>query len=149
MLTKLTTGGLLALGMSFSVHAAECEVTIDSNDMMQFSTDTITVPASCEEVTLTLNHTGKLPAQTMGHNVVITDTANLQAVGTAGMQAGLDNQYVPPGDARVYAHTKVIGGGESTTITFSTAEMEAGGDYSFFCSFPGHWAIMKGAFVFQ
>lgn len=85
----------------------------------------------------------------MGHNVVITDTANIQAVGTEGMSAGLDNQYVKPNDDRVYAYTDIIGGGESTTITFSTAKMTAGGDYSFFCSFPGHWAIMKGKFEFK
>ncbi|MDF4805588.1 azurin, partial [Vibrio parahaemolyticus] len=24
-----------------------------------------------------------------------------------------------------------------------------GGDYSFFCSFPGHWAIMQGKFEFK
>ena len=41
-----------------------------------------------------------------------------------------------------------IGGGESTEITFSTEKLKSGGDYSFFCSFPGHWAIMKGKFKF-
>lgn len=142
---------LLMLGSTtFAVQAAEqCDVTVDANDMMQFSTNTLTVSSSCKEVTLTLNHTGKLPATSMGHNVVIVDTANVQAVGTEGMSAGVDNAYVKPNDARVYAHTKVIGGGESTKITFSLDKMKAGGDYSFFCSFPGHWAIMRGKFVVQ
>ncbi|MDF5627234.1 azurin, partial [Vibrio parahaemolyticus] len=112
----------------------------------QFATKTLSVPATGKEVKLTLNHTGNMPSQCMGDNVVISDTANLQAVGTDGMAAGAENNYVKPNDDRVYAHTKVIGGGESTSITFSTEKMKAGGDYSFFCSFPGHWAIMQGKF---
>lgn len=150
MLVRLITITLSLIGISFNASAnAECEVSIDANDMMQFSTDTLSVPASCKEVTITLNHTGKLPAQSMGHNIVITDTANIQAVGTDGMSAGADNSYVKPNDERVYAFSKVIGGGESTSITFSTEKMTAGGDYSFLCSFPGHWAIMKGKFQFM
>lgn len=142
--------GILAVvigSVSFGAQAsAECSVSVDANDMMQFSTNSISVPSSCQEVTLTLNHTGKLAATSMGHNVVITDTANVQAVGTEGMSAGAANNYVKPDDARVYASTKIIGGGESTSVTFSTEKMKAGGDYTFFCSFPGHWAIMKGKF---
>lgn len=139
----LPTLMLIASGVQAN---SDCEIAIEANDMMQFSTKTLSVPASCQEVTLTLAHTGKMAAQSMGHNVVITDTANVQAVGTGGMAAGLDNNYVTPNDNRVYAHTKIIGGGESTSITFSTKDMSKDGNYSFFCSFPGHWAIMQGKF---
>ncbi|MFA0415403.1 azurin [Vibrio renipiscarius] len=138
------------LAAAFSAQAsASCEVTIEANDMMKFSTDLISVPATCEEVSITLKHTGSLPAASMGHNIVIADTANVQAIGTEGMSAGIDNSYIKPGDERVYAFSKVIGGGDSTTLTFDTAELKSGGDYTFFCSFPGHWAIMKGKFEFQ
>ncbi|WP_162063868.1 azurin [Vibrio taketomensis] len=138
------------LTAAFSAQAsASCDVTIESNDMMQYSTDLISVPATCEEVSITLKHTGSLPATSMGHNIVIADTANVQAVGTEGMTAGIDNSYIKPGDDRVYAYSKVIGGGEETTLTFDTAALKAGGDYTFFCSFPGHWAIMKGKFEFK
>ncbi len=134
----------------FSVQAsASCEVTLEANDMMKYSTDLISVPATCEEVSITLKHIGSLPAASMGHNIVITDTANVRGVGTDGMTAGIENSYVKPGDDRVYAFSKVVGGGEETTLTFSTAYLQAGGDYSFFCSFPGHWAIMKGKFEFK
>jgi azurin len=150
MSLRLLAATFALVGASFGAQAsAECEVSIDANDMMQFSEKTLSVPATCSEVKLTLNHTGKMPAQSMGHNVVIADTANIQAVGTDGMSAGAENNYVKPGDVRVYAHTDVVGGGESTTITFSTEKMAAGGDYSFFCSFPGHWAIMQGKFEFK
>jgi len=46
----------------------------------------------------------------------------------------------------VLAATEVIGGGESTTITFSLDALDPAGDYQFFCSFPGHYGLMKGAF---
>ncbi|GAB2643555.1 azurin [Vibrio panuliri] len=135
---------------AFSAQAsASCEVTIEANDMMKFSTDMISVPATCEEVSITLKHTGSLPAASMGHNIVITDTSNVQGVGTDGMTAGIDNSYIKPGDERVYAFSKVIGGGEQTTLTFDTSAFTPGGDYTFFCSFPGHWAIMKGKFEFK
>ncbi|MBT6073693.1 MAG: azurin, partial [Gammaproteobacteria bacterium] len=39
------------------------------------------------------------------------------------------------------------GGGAETSVTFSGDLLTAGGDYTFFCSFPGHYAIMKGLFV--
>ncbi|WP_070971287.1 azurin [Vibrio sonorensis] len=147
MIKRISTLFSLALFASFSSHAApECSVSVDAGDMMKFSEQTLSVPASCGEVTVTLNHTGKLAAKSMGHNIVFADTANVAAVATEGMAAGFDASYVKPGDERVYGFSKVIGGGESTTFTFSTEKMSAGGDYTFFCSFPGHWAIMKGKF---
>ena len=146
---SLRTAAALSLAtLSLGVQA-NCNISVDASDAMKYSTNTLSVPSSCKEVTLTLNHTGSLPAAAMGHNVVIAKTADLQPVATEGMSAGLANNYVKPGDQRVIAHTKIVGGGESTKVTFSTANMKAGGDYSFFCSFPGHWAIMKGKFEFK
>ena len=46
------------------------------------------------------------------------------------------------------AHTKVIGGGQTTSVKFPTSALKKGEAYTFFCSFPGHSAIMKGAFKF-
>jgi azurin len=127
---------------------ANCELTIDSTDAMKFSADTLSVPSSCKKVTLTLNHTGKLPKKIMGHNWVLTNTSDVKAVAMEGMSAGLDNHYVKAGDERVFAASNIIGGGESTTFEFSTEKLKAGGDYTFFCSFPGHFGIMKGKFQF-
>lgn len=129
-------------------HAKTCEVSIEGNDAMQFNKQALAVAADCTEVKLTLKHSGKLPAQAMGHNWVLTETSAFQAVATAGMSAGLPNNYVPKDDARVLAHTKVVGGGETTSVTFSTSKLKKGGDYTFFCSFPGHWSVMKGKLTF-
>ena len=64
---------------------------------------------------------------------------------TAGMSAGVDHDYLPKDDPRILAHTKLVGGGESTSVTFKTDGL-AGKDLTFFCSFPGHFALMKGSF---
>ena len=148
---KLTKLGLVAIfGSIFSVNAvASCEVTLEANDMMQFNQKVLSFSKDCKEISIELKHMGKLPAQTMGHNVVVVDAANVQAVATDGMAAGLANQYIKTGDERVYGFSKIIGGGETTTLKFATDKLTAGGDYAFFCSFPGHWAIMKGKLEFK
>ncbi|MRI33826.1 azurin [Endozoicomonas sp. OPT23] len=132
-----------------SQASSDCSVALEGSDAMRFSTNLISVPASCHQVTITLTHPGTLPAKVMGHNIVITDRENLQAVANDGLKAGFDNHYIKPGDERVYGASKVIGGGESTTMTFNTGKMKAGGDYVFLCSFPGHWAMMQGTFEFK
>ena len=131
-------------------HAADkvCKLEIAANDAMQFDKKELAVAADCTQVSVTLTHTGKLPAAAMGHNWVLVKTADLSAVANAGMSAGLAANYLPAGDARVIASTKIIGGGQTDTVTFPTSKLTKGGDYVFFCSFPGHYAIMKGTLKF-
>lgn len=141
---------LLSLGAFSFAHAAsanECELSIEANDMMQFSKKSLSAPSSCKEISVTLKHTGKLPATTMGHNWVLSKAADVQAVATDGMSAGANNSYVKPNDSRVLVVSEVIGGGEQTTVTFSTEQLKQGDNYKFFCSFPGHFAIMQGTFT--
>ena len=124
--------------------AADCKATVESTDAMQFTTRSLSVPASCKQFTVTLKHTGKLPRNVMGHNLVLGKTGDLSAINADGMKAGLASQYVKPGDARVIAASKVIGGGESTTVNIPVGKLKAGESYTYFCSFPGHSALMKG-----
>lgn len=128
--------------------ARTCAVTIESNDRMQFSQPQIAVAADCTQVDLTLKHTGKMAANVMGHNWVLTRTADFQPVAMAGMRSNLADSYLPKGDARVIAFTPVIGGGQTTRVRFATSKLTRGGNYTFFCSFPGHWGVMKGKLVF-
>ena len=147
---------LLALGASaFPVgpaSAAEggktCKLSISGNDMMQYDKKELSVGADCAVVELTLKHTGKLPAQSMGHNWVLVKTPDVNAVASAGMAVGLKGNYVAADDKRVIVHTKVVGGGESDTIKFPTSKLKKGEAYSFLCTFPGHSALMKGKFSF-
>lgn len=148
MTRTLHIAGLLALGTLATVanpaRAAACAATVDANDAMQFSAKSIDVPKTCKQFTVTLKHTGKLPATAMGHNFVVSRTADLDAVASDGMKAGAAAQYVKAGDARVVASSKVIGGGQSTTVSIPLAKLKAGQAYSFFCTFPGHSSIMRG-----
>lgn len=136
----------LAIGTLFSASsmAATCNIDIDSDDAMKFSVANIDVSKSCKQFTVNLKHVGKLPKVAMGHNWVLAKTADVQAVASEGIPAGLANDYVKKDDARVIAHTKVIGPGETDSVAFDVAKLKAGESYTFFCSFPGHAGIMKG-----
>jgi len=132
------------------VFAADkvCKVDIASTDQMTFDKKEIAVAADCTEVEVTLHHVGKAPAAAMGHNWVLTKTADAQPVANDGLSAGIANDHIKKGDTRVIAHTKIIGGGQTTSVKFATSLLKKGEAYTFFCSFPGHIALMKGAFKF-
>ena len=133
-----------ALVIAPAMAAPACDVAIEGNDAMQFNKTSITVPASCKQFTVNLKHAGKLPKSAMGHNWVLTKAADMQATVTDGLAAGLDKDYIKPGDSRVIAHTKVVGGGESTSVSFDVSKLKTGENYAWFCSFPGHSGVMKG-----
>ncbi len=135
---------VLMAGAQFA-QADECSFTLNSNDAMQFDQKSIAVNSTCKEFTLNLVHTGKLPKNVMGHNWVLSKTDDVKAIASEGMGAGLDNQYLKPDDERVIAFTPMIGGGETTSVTFPVSKLAADGSYTFFCSFPGHVAIMQGS----
>jgi azurin len=143
---KMTTAAaaLLTALLAGPTLAATCNVDIEGSDAMQFNKTSIAVPASCKQFTVKLRHAGKLPKAAMGHNWVLSKAADAQAVANDGIAAGLDKAYVKPGDTRVIAHTKIIGGGESDAVSFDVAKLKASESYAWFCSFPGHSTIMKG-----
>lgn len=144
--SAILLGALAVSGMLVSApaQAAECGATVESTDAMQFITKNLVVPASCKQFTVTLKHTGQLPKTVMGHNFVLAKTADIDAVNADGMKAGVEQNYVKPGDTRVIGSSKVIGGGESATVTIPVAKLKAGEKYTYICSFPGHAAIMRG-----
>lgn len=135
--------------MSLPLMAQNCTTEVKAGDKIQFNVKSITVPKSCKSFEIKLVHEGKLPKNVMGHNIVISETAVIPAVAQAGIKAGLKNEYVPKGDKRIVANTKLIGGGEKTSLKFNPKSLKAGKKYSFFCLFPGHWAVMKGTISVQ
>lgn len=126
---------------------ADCATTIEGNDAMQFNADSITIPASCSQFTIELKHVGSLAANVMGHNVVVAKAADVSGIAADGMSAA--PSFIKPDDARVIAHTDMIGGGGSTKVTFDVAKVKDAGDVAFFCSFPGHAGMMRGAINVQ
>jgi azurin len=129
--------------------AGDCDLEITGNDMMQFDKTELTVPATCEEVSVTVKHSGSMAKQVMGHNWVLAKTADLAGINEDGLKAGLDANYLKADDTRVIAHTKVIGPTESDTVKFKIKDLAPDSDLTYFCSFPGHSAIMKGKFIIK
>lgn len=147
MLRKILLASVLLLGAPAAM-AATCSVDIEGNDMMKYNVANIDVSKSCKDFTINLRHTGKLARNVMGHNVVVALAADMQGIDADGIKAGLDADYIKPGDTRVVAHSKVVGGGESTSVSFPVSKLGEG-SYAFFCSFPGHSALMKGTITLK
>ncbi|MCJ7757893.1 MAG: azurin [Gillisia sp.] len=121
------------------------EITITGNDQMQFNLAEMKVKAG-QTVRITLKHIGKMDKNVMGHNwVLLTSGTGIPEFGAlAGAAKATD--YIPAGTDKVIAHTKMLGGGESDTIEFVAP---AAGTYDYMCSFPGHYALMKGKFIVE
>jgi azurin len=143
MIRKLVAISILTLA-SGHLLAAECSVDVDSTDQMTFTTKAIEIDKSCKQFTVNLKHSGSLPKAVMGHNLVISKYDDMSQIATDGMSVGIDKSYLKDGDDRVIAHTKVIGAGETDSVTFDVSKLDPAEKYGFFCSFPGHIGMMKG-----
>ena len=113
---------------------------------MQFDTREFTVKSG-EKVELEFKNIGKLPKIAMGHNLVILKKgiSSLKfGQKVMSMGANATNPLPESSMVDVIAATKLLGPGESETITFTAPES---GDYQFVCSFPGHFAMMRGIMV--
>lgn len=138
---------LLPLVVAFlpMVAAADnCELAVTAGDGMAFSTRAIDVPLSCEQFTVNFEHTGHLPKGGMGHNWVMTQNTNVEAVVKTGAAAGIANDYLPTDRSLIIAATPLLGGGEKASVTFETSQLSTDNVYTFFCSFPGHSYMMRG-----
>lgn len=121
------------------------EIKLEGNDQMQFDKNELKVKAG-QTVKLTLEHVGEMPENAMGHNfVLLQKETDITDFAQRAAQAG-DNDYIPKNSEEIIANTKMIGGGESTTIEFEAPEA---GTYTFICSFPGHYVQMQGEFIVE
>jgi azurin len=127
-----------------------CKVDLGGSDLMQFDRKELKVVlADCPIIEVVLKHTGKLPLSAMGHNFVLTRSADATNVNNAGLAVGVKNNHVPPNDKRVIAFTPLVGGGQMSSVKIPASALVKGGDYTFFCSFPGHYGLMRGKFIVQ
>lgn len=126
-----------------------CSFEIQGNDAMRFSTNKMVVPKSCETFTVTLRHVGRMPKTVMGHNWVLTHENDYREVAKAGIKAGASAGFLNLPDERILAHTDLVGAGESSSVTFNVGDLKEGEPYIFFCSFPGHFAMMKGTLTVE
>ncbi|MFJ1430057.1 azurin [Capnocytophaga canimorsus] len=128
-----------------SSNPNEAVVVLESNDAMKYNLKEIRVKEG-QKVTLTLKHVGKMSKEMMGHNfVLLTSGADVAKIAQEAANAK-STDYIPVNSKEIIAYTKMIGGGESTTVVFDAPQK---GVYPFFCSFPGHYSMMKGEFIVE
>lgn len=122
---------------------ADREIVVTCNDAMQFDKKTIDVKVG-ETVKITLKNIGQAPKVAMGHNLVILKAGSNFTAFAQKAAAAAANEYIPQdaaSKAMVLVHTKLLGPGETDSIIFKAP---AAGKYEYLCSFPGHFALMKG-----
>lgn len=125
------------------VTALELKPSANAATPLAYEKNELTCKAGAK-VKLTVNNTGGVIPQP--HNVVICKVGTDAKVVAAAMgmltdPKGMEKAYVPE-STDIIAHTKFAQPGASESVEF-TAPMDPG-DYPFFCTFPGHAAMMKG-----
>lgn len=136
-----------------SVFSKDCDFKITGSDQLKYDLKEIRVPKDCSDIKITVATSGKMPANAMGHNFVLTKTSDWNAVAAAeGKAMPPSPQYVPK-DKRIIAATSFVGGAGSdpkeASVTIKRRDLKDSESYHFFCSFPGHFATMNGAFILE
>ena len=140
---------LTALGCALLISVNACsrgpeappkEVQIQADDKMRFDVTAFEAKPG-QAISVVLKNVGTTPKFSMGHNFVLLDrTMNasnvMKFLDAASNDAAHD--YVPPRSKEVLAHSKLLGPGESETVTFTAPYVP--GDYLYVCSFPGHYS---------
>ena len=123
----------------FDVH-----VSIDGTDTMMYSKNSFEVKSG-QKLKLSFKNIGKLPKVAMGHNIVILkNSVDLVKFCSEAVKFPT-NEYFPKGREKdVIGRTKLLGPGEEDTIYFIAPEP---GTYEYVCTFPGHFALMKGKMI--
>uniref|UniRef100_UPI003556C4A5 plastocyanin/azurin family copper-binding protein n=1 Tax=Pandoraea sputorum TaxID=93222 RepID=UPI003556C4A5 len=85
----------------FAWAADDCSTEIHGTDQMTFYKNEIVVPASCKSFKVVLQDSGNLPKEVMGHNWLLSDSSNMQAIVHDGAAAGVAHDYLKPHDARI------------------------------------------------
>ena len=135
---------LCASILASSVFANNCEIKIEGSDMMKYDVAEITLDTSCEQTKISLKHAGKLPINAMGHNVVIVEEKNLSKITQQiNFSLGVEKGYLPESEDIIFI-SAMVGGGDTTELEINTSKLDKTKSYVFFCSFPGHWALMRG-----
>ena len=122
----------------------DVHVDINGTDTMMYSKTQFEVKSG-QKVKLTFNNTGKLPKAAMGHNVVILKkSVDLIEFCTEAVKFPTEGYFPKSREKDVIGRTKLLGPGEKDEIYFTAP---APGTYEYVCTFPGHFALMKGKMI--
>ena len=123
------------------------EIVITGNDAMQFDLKKMEASAG-ENIKITFKNVGSIPKIAMGHNwVLLKKDIDALAFGQKVLASGGSATNALPKSllGEVIAHTQVIGPGEAESVTFKVPSEP--GDYQYVCTFPGHFAMMRGVLL--
>jgi azurin len=121
-----------------------CTDVVTAADNMMFNKKNIVVDSKCDLFTIKFKHTGALPASAGGHNIVIVESKNFETVvNKIDMKLGEKSGYLPD-TPEIIAKTAIIGGGQEVVLKINPTKLLKDKKYTFFCSFPGHYTMMKG-----
>src|SRR5699024_461263 len=148
LLNKLFALSLVVLtAISLTASAATAQdakvIEMDGTDQLKFSKTEITAEPG-QQITVKLTTVSNMPAAAMAHNFVLL-TADADASEVAQTSARYaDNEYIAPEmEDQIIAYTDMAAGGETVEVTFTAPEEP--GNYTYICSFPGHFlGDMKG-----
>ena len=136
---------LLILPLSF---ASTCSTNLEGNTMMQYSSNSIKVDSSCSVFTIKFKNTSTVAKEYGGHNVIVSRDADFSSL-TSLVDPTVhspENGYLPNSD-KIIAKSPIIGPNESYNVEIDVSRLNSGEKYVFWCSFTGHWGVMKGNLV--
>ncbi len=151
MLKRFAVFALGAVALSSVLtpaHAADPKkIEISATDQMKYDTTDITVKVG-QPLTITLTNNGSLPKAAMAHDlVVLRPGTDAPAFVEASSKHATENYLAPEMADKVLRATKLLGPGESDTITFTP---KAAGTFEYVCTFPAHYAAgMKGTITVE
>ncbi len=122
------------------------EITIKPDNANPLAYDTKTISAKAGQK-IKLTFTNIHPTLPQPHNFVIGKAGTKDKMMAIAMSAMtlVDKGYIPD-SPDILAHTNLLQPGTSETIEFT---LPAAGEYPYFCTFPGHVAIMNGVATAQ
>ncbi len=120
----------------------EADITIELGTVpgLKFDTEHLQVKAGSKVKLVFRNNDDML------HNLLIVSPGAVDAVGQAAMEMGMEGvakAYVPDMN-EVLFHTTLLQPESNETIYFRAPEKK--GNYTFVCTFPGHYTVMQGVF---
>ena len=144
----VATGVVVLTLLPSLVHAADPKkVEISATDQMKYDTTDITIKVG-QPLTITLTNSGSLPKAAMAHDLVVLRPGTDAAAYVLAASTHAAEDYLPADQSsKVLRATKLLGPGESDTITFTP---KAAGTYEYVCTFPAHYAAgMKGTITVE
>jgi azurin len=118
-------------------------VAIEVGDNMRFSVAAIAAKPG-EPIKIVLKGVGQMPKVAMGHNFILLKKGTDAKAFAEKSGTSRETEFIAPAvKDQVLASTHLVGPGETVETTFNAPKVP--GDYTYLCSFPGHFALgMKG-----